>query len=362
MGDKQLGGLVNMGLTCYANAVMQAMRHCKKVPWILEEGRYTTLLKKDATGTRDKQQILTKSFANTVQLLQQCKIRQSVRPADFWRKFHTCIEEHSFGTFDKFKHKMCHDSHEFYICLLDILHDSMAQEVEMRIVREPPTTETDRHCVQALTAWKQQFSKNYSPFVDLFYGLYHYVVTCKGCGKGSHRWEPFTELKGVPPVSGSGEGKEAVSLLEMIREEFKPTMIGDYDCDTCRAEAKGRTEAVQTVSVWRFPKYLVIHLKRFGNDGRKIHTPLLTLPNQGESPVSFESLYSDETPEKGGSCAYKLVSMVDHHGHSMAGHYTAQARSTEDTTKWHIFDDDSCTPIPNPVFGSSTYMMWFERT
>ena len=64
--DKQLGGLVNMGLTCYANVVIQAMRHCRKLPWILEEGRYTTLLKKDADPVREKQQTLTKSFANTV--------------------------------------------------------------------------------------------------------------------------------------------------------------------------------------------------------------------------------------------------------------------------------------------------------
>jgi ubiquitin C-terminal hydrolase len=357
MGDKQLGGIVNMGMTCYANAVIQAMRHCRKVPWILEEGRYTTLLKKDAEGTRAKQQILTKSFANTVQLLQECKARQSVRPSDFWRKFHSCIEEHSFGAFEQFKQKMCHDSHEFYLCLLDILHESMSQEVEMRIVREAATTETDRHCIQALTAWKTQFSKTYSPFVDLFYGLYHYVVTCKGCGNGSHRWEPFTELKGVPPTGGIG----AVPLHDMIQEEFKPTKIGDYDCDTCRAASKGRTEAVQTVAVWRFPKYLVVHLKRFGHDGRKIHTPLAPLPLQGEAAVSFDSFFSEETPERSGGCSYKVVSIVDHHGHSMAGHYTVQARSTEDTTKWHLFDDESCIPIPNPVFGQNTYMMWFER-
>ena len=355
MADTQLGGIVNMGMTCYANAVIQAMRHCKKIPWIMEEGRYSTLMKKDAVELRLTQQNLTKSFANTVQLLQKCKIRQSVRPADFWRKFHTCIEAHSFGAFEKFKEKVCHDSHEFYLCLLDILHESSAQEVEMRITREEPVTEIDRHCVNALTAWKTHFSKTYSPFVDLFYGLYHYVITCRGCGGSSHRWEPFTEMKGIPSPNSS-DGNQ---LLDMIRSEFRPTPISGYDCEKCKET--GRTEAEQTVSVWRFPKYLVVHLKRFGNNGRKIHTPLAALPNQGETPISFDSFFSDETPEKSGSCSYKLVSMVDHHGDSMVGHYTAQCRSMEDGTKWHIYDDDSCSPIPNPVFGSNTYLMWFER-
>lgn len=356
MGDTQLGGIVNMGMTCYANAVIQAIRHCKKIAWILEEGRYSTLFKKDTEGLRARQESLTKSFANTVQLLQQCKIRQSVRPADFWRKLHYCIEEHSFGAFEKFKEKVCHDSHEFYLCILDILHESTSQEVEMRIVRDEPTTESDKHCIEALNSWKRHFSKTYSPFVDLFYGLYHFVITCKGCGGCSHRWEPFTEMKGVLPTEISAGG---IQLMDMIRDEFRPTTIPDYDCIKCRES--GRKEAVQTVSVWRFPKYLVVHLKRFGNDSRKIHTPLAPLPNQGESLVSFESFFSDETPEKSGSCSYKLVSIVDHHGHSMAGHYTAQCRSIGDDTKWHIFDDDSCTPIQNPTFGSNTYLMWFER-
>jgi ubiquitin C-terminal hydrolase len=355
MADTQLGGIVNMGMTCYANAVIQAIRHCRKVSWILEEGRYTTLMKKEPEDLRKLQQVVVKSFANTVQLLQQCKMRQSVRPADFWRKFHSCIEEHSFGTFEKFKDKVCHDSHEFYLCLLDILHESTAQEVEMRITRDEPKSEQDRHCVQALTAWKTHFSKTYSPFVDLFYGLYHYVITCKGCGNGSHRWEAFTEMKGIPPTSAP----EGAQLFDMIQEEFRPTTISGYDCEKCKET--GKTEAEQTVSVWRFPKYLVVHLKRFGNDGKKIHTPLAALPNQGETPVSFERFFSTETPERSGSCSYKLVSMVDHHGDSMVGHYTSQCRSTADETKWHVFDDESCAPIPNPVFGSSTYLMWFER-
>lgn len=355
MSNTQLGGIVNMGFTCYANAVIQALRHCKKIPWILEEGRYTTLFKKDAENTRLKQQNLIKSFANMVQLLQKCKKQQSVRPADFWRKFHTCIEEHSFGAFEKFKQKECHDSHEFYLCILDILHESTSQEVEMRIVRDEPITETDKHCIDALTAWKTHFSKTYSPFVDLFYGLYHYVITCKGCSGTSHRWEPFTEMKGVLPK----EGVESVQLLDMLQDEFKPTTFSDYDCEQCKKT--GRKEAIQTVSVWRFPKYLMIHLKRFENNGKKISTPLTALPNQGESPISFETFFSDETPERSGTCSYKLVSIVDHHGHSMAGHYTAQCRSMEDETKWYLYDDDSCSAIQYPSFGTNTYLMCFER-
>jgi ubiquitin C-terminal hydrolase len=354
MSDTQMGGIVNMGATCYANAIIQAFRHCRKIPWICEEGRYTTLFKKHPDETRESQQRLFKSFANMIQLLQQCKSNQNVRPADFWGKLHTCVRLHSFGTFEKFIMKMCHDSHEFYLCILDILHEATSQEVEMRITRPPPVSERDKHCVKALTAWKQQFSKTYSPFVDLFYGLYHYVVTCKGCGSESHRWEPFTELKGVPPSEG-----ESATLQSMVEAEFSPVTIADYDCDKCKPK---RQEAVQTVSVWRLPFYLVVHLKRFASDGKKIRTRLAPLPLMGEEPVSFSGFFSPFSPELTDKQSYRLISIVDHHGNSNSGHYTAQCRSTVDSTKWNVYDDDSSHPISNPMFGESSYMLWFERS
>jgi ubiquitin C-terminal hydrolase len=294
---------------------------------------------------------MLKSFANMIQLLEKCRQKQTVRPADFWDKFHACIRVHSYGTFEKFCQKMCHDSHEFYLCVLDIIHEATAQEVEMRITRPPPVTDQDKHCVKALTAWKQQFSKTYSPFVDLFYGLYHYVVTCKGCGAESHRWEPFTELKGVPT---GAEG----TLESMIQAEFSPVTIADYDCEACRPK---RQEAVQTVSVWRLPFYLIVHLKRFTADGKKIRTRLTPLPLLGEEPVSFGQFFSHISPEYIEKQSYRLISIVDHHGNSNAGHYTSQCRSTTDSSKWRLYDDDSCYEIANPQFGESSYMLWFER-
>jgi ubiquitin C-terminal hydrolase len=350
MTTNSMGGLVNMGMTCYANAVFQATRHCAKIPWIFEEGRYNTLFHKNVTPKRKSQQILTATFANVIQLLQKCKRGQVVRPADFWTKFVPCVED---TIFEQLQIRMCHDAHEFYICLLDILHEALAQETDMRILRPEPVTEVDRHCIKALETWRQQFTKQYSPLVDLFYGLQHIVVKCKGCGNCSHRWETFTSLKAVIPQVG-----EAPTLTEMLKEEYKPETISDYDCEKCRPV---RQEAEQTTYIWRMPHYLTFVVKRFTHNGGRINTPIAALPKQGEEPISFEAFFSEESPEKAGNNRYRLHSIVDHHGSAGGGHYTAQCRSLTDSSKWNLYDDNSVHDLKGPIFGSSTYMLWFER-
>ena len=348
------GGIINMGNTCYANATLQAFRNCGKIPWIFEKGRFDTLFRPVETVKegRAKQQALAKTFADVIQLLQQCKRGQSVRPADFWEKFRVAVADTGF---DHLAQKIPHDSHEFYLFLLDCLHESMAQDTTMKITRGPPVTELEKHRIAALETWKREFENKYSPLVDLFYGLQHIVVKCETCGNKSHRWEIFSALKATVP-SKPQDGKPP-SLAAMLQEEFKPETIEDYVCDAC---APKRTVATKSTAIWRLPLHTVIVLKRFTPDGRKIQTPMAAL-NPVE-PFSFEPFFSAESPERGGETRFALHSIVDHHGVSGGGHYTAQCKAGA-TDGWIMYDDESCQPLPGakPIFGSSTYMLWFQR-
>jgi len=346
MTDLQsLGGIVNMGATCYANSVIQCFRHCTKIPQLFSEERYVTLFKKKGTPLRARQQKFTSEFADIVRLLQACKKGQSVRPAGFWKEFTNSVQDSGF---EHLIVKMPHDSYEFYLCILDIVHESLSQEVNMKISRPPPTSEQEIRIYKALDVWKQEFHNKYSPLVDLYYGLMHFVIECENCKNKSHRWEPFTALKGVVPTNGGN-----VPLLDMLQEEFKPETIPGYDCEHCRP---GRQNAVRRCYIWRLPVYTVVVLKRFTPDGRKINTPMEGISGD----VSFKSLFSDESPERVSQMTYRLNSIVDHHGGAGGGHYTAQCKSLANGA-WSLYDDESCHSIPGPMYGSSTYMLWFER-
>jgi ubiquitin C-terminal hydrolase len=335
-----LGGIMNMGQTCYGNSIIQCFRHCDKIPWMFEEGRYSTLFKKNPTESQSKKQDFTSAFANMIQLLQKCRRGQSVRPADFWANFKQITANTGF---EHLSQRIAHDSHEFYLCVLDNIHESIAQDVDMKISLPPPVSEREKHRVAALESWKQEFNKKYSPLVALFYGLYHIIVECKGCHNKTHRWETFTSLKGVV-------GTEPATLLEMLQAELKPETIPEYHCEKCPT----RQDAVKSVYIWRLPLYVTVVLKRFSPDGRKLHAPVKL-----EGDVCFESMFSDETPERAGQMTYRLQSVVDHHGGASGGHYTAQCRSPQGG--WNLYDDETAHEIKEPMIGSSTYMLWFDR-
>jgi len=339
--DLGYGGIVNMGLTCYANAVLQCLRHCSKIPWIFEEGRYNTLFQGTAKPERAAKQALTKGFAEVTQMLGRCKQGQSVRPGDFWLKLQPCVRD---TCFEHFAMKAPHDSHEFFLFLLDVLHESLAQEVDMNILRKP-TSEKEKRTIQALEVWKREFSPTYSPLVDLFYGLMHVRVQCQTCSNTTHRWETFTTLKAAVPQAAS----EPPTLQSMITEELKPEMIDGYDCEKCAA----KTTAKKSLSLWRMPQVMVVVLKRFSPNGRKIHTRIAPV-----GITDFTSYFSDESPEQ--AKEYALRGVVDHHGGAGGGHYTAQCKHLA-TDAWILYDDEGVRQMPAPAFGESTYMLFFER-
>lgn len=334
-----------MGLTCYGNAVIQNLRHLSKLTWLLEEGKYNTLFKKNATPQRNTSQELTRAFAEVVQFLRKCKKGQSVRPGNLWKTIIPAVRD---TLYEQFAHKTFHDSHEFYQLILETIHQSTIQEVDMKIVRPPPVTPRDALIHAALNSWQQNFSKEYSPFVHMFYGMYHQKLVCQ-CNAVSHRWEPFNSLK--VPIPAQAEPCDIMAALkaDLLHEET----IDEYECNKC---GPPRKPAKKSVSIWKLPLVLTMSVKRFANTGHKIRTPAMAVP----AVVDFTPYFSEDSPEREATIHYTLRGIVDHHGNAMGGHYTAQCRNN-DSGAWYRYDDDAVHAQPGAQFGESTYMMFFER-
>lgn len=340
--DKGVTGLANMRNTCYMNAALQAIRHNTEISAFFLENRFQQWIQNKPDSPKVE---LVKAYGDLLRSLWSASKPAYVRPSGF---IQSMIPAAVQAGFEQFQVPLQHDSHEFLTFFLDQLHEGMAEEVSIEINRPTPITEQDKVIQQALEAWKRMFGKQYSPFTEMIYGLFRTTITCQNCSNKSNTWETFNCLKLPFPTNEPNASFEA-----MLKEEFHSETIEGYACEKCHPT---RTTATKQTRIWRLPRMIVLVLKRFTPDGKKLYTNFHLPSKDG---IQFQEFFSPESPEPSRHQAYECFATVDHHGSTGGGHYTAQAKSPL-TDKWHIFDDETTSSISEPQLGVSTYILFLK--
>ena len=344
--EKGVTGLLNMRNTCYMNAAIQALRHNTELSAFFLEKKHDAWVDKKPASPKVE---LVKGYADLLRSLWSGSKPAYVRPEGFLQCMHPAAIK---AGFDQFTVPLQHDSHEFLTFLLDQMHEGMAEEVNIEILRPPATTPKEKAIQAALESWKKAFGKSYSPLTEMIYGLMRVTLTCTKCKTSTDTWETFNCLKVPIPTTLDASGAKP-TLQTMLQEELHEESIEGYACETCSPE---RTTVVRQCKIWRLPRMICLALKRFTPDGRKIHTPIAF---DIRSPITFQSYFSSDSPEPSQHQAYECFATVDHHGIAGGGHYTAQAKSPL-TETWHMFDDETAHSIAEPHFGESTYILFLK--
>lgn len=143
--------------------------------------------------------------------------------------------------FDNDEH---HDSHEFISWLIDTVHEKYllneqkkAQKAGLKEVKADP---------------------NASSFVtDLFRGTLSNIVTCTACEKTTNRDENFFNLSiDIERNTSLSYCLQRFSVKELLNRDNK------LHCEACLT----KQVATKEMTVSRFPKLLLVHLKRFKVD------------------------------------------------------------------------------------------------
>lgn len=128
---------------------------------------------------------------------------------------------------------------------------------------------------------------------------------------------------------------------------------GDEKPTCCRCRARKR--CIKKFSIQRFPKILVLHLKRF-SESRIRTSKLSTFVNFPLRDLDLREFASENTNH----AVYNLYAVSNHSGTTMGGHYTAYCRSPV-TGEWHTFNDSSVTPMSSSqVRTSDAYLLFYE--
>ncbi|KAM6044822.1 LOW QUALITY PROTEIN: ubiquitin carboxyl-terminal hydrolase 2 [Theristicus caerulescens] len=332
-----LTGLRNLGNTCFMNSILQCLSNTKELRDYCLQNQYL----RDLNNNSRMRTALMSEFAKLIQLLWTSSPNDSVSPSEF----KTQIQRYA----PRFVGYNQQDAQEFLRFLLDGLHS----EVNRVLVRPRASTDTLDHLPddeKSRQMWRRYQEREDSRISDLFVGQLKSSLTCSECGYCSTAFDPFWDLSLPIPKKGYGE----VTLMDCLRLFTKEDVLDGDEKPTC-CRCKARTRCTKKFSIQKFPKILVLHLKRFSE--ARIRTSKLT------TFVNFQLKDLDLREFASQSCnhaVYNLYAVSNHSGTTMGGHYTAYCKSPV-SSEWHSFNDSRVTPMSSShVRSSDAYLLFYE--
>ncbi|KAL0037419.1 hypothetical protein WJX79_007016 [Trebouxia sp. C0005] len=266
-------GLRNLGNTCFVNVALQCQ--------------------------------IADSFKTLVKQVYDNSNQYAVDPAQFLRR----IAQHPMGA--EFCDGGQHDAQELFRLLLDSLHDDLnriskkpAYEEHKDIPGEAETDKADR-------LWQKYLSIDNSPITDLFGGQLQSTVHCQKCKGNFTMYEPFWDLS--LPIVKEGKGgigawlsgkKDPTSIQDCLQAFTSDELLqGDesFKCEKCDE----KTQATKRLRIYRLPKVLLLHIKRFKYSGssREKLTNNVSFPVKG---LKLSQFVSDVSSPADSNASYDL--------------------------------------------------------
>ncbi|XP_056119270.1 ubiquitin carboxyl-terminal hydrolase 2a isoform X1 [Rhinichthys klamathensis goyatoka] len=333
-----LVGLRNLGNTCFMNSILQCLSNTQSLrDYCLHNSHRRDLNNNSRTNTA-----LMEEFAKLIQTMWTSSSSEAVSPSEF----KTQIQRFA----PRFVGYNQQDAQEFLRFLLDGLHN----EVNRVTVRPRGNIEDFDHLSdeeKGKKMWAKYLEREDSKIVDLFVGQLKSSLTCSECGYCSTVFDPFWDLS--LPISKKGYGE--VSLMDCMRLFTKEDVLDGDEKPTCY-RCKARRRCTKKFTVQKFPKILVLHLKRF-SEARIRTSKLSTFVNFPMKDLDLREFAS----ERSSSAVYNLYAVSNHSGTTMGGHYTAYCCNPENG-EWYTYNDSRVTPMStSQVRSSDAYVLFYER-
>ena len=334
-----LCGLVNLGNKCFMNSIVQCLSHTLKLTDYFLSNQH----KKDDPDhlcQRREDYHMVISYVNL--LANIWETNQLIKPKSFVDNLSKFVKK--YFTLQQ------QDSHECLLYILELLHKGLSYEIEVDIKGEVKN-DTDLLMKRSLEAWKTFYEKRYSFLIELFNGLIYNKVTCTNneCDFREDVFEPYNTLSVVIPP---GDNVTSISLQDCLVNFFtKNEQVDSWKCERCNSSGCNKSQ-----SFWSIPNYLIVHLKRFNNDGNKVSTHV-DFPIEDLNLTQF---MSDDKRDPN-NFIYSLYAVNYHSGDTKSGHYWSSCRNLDGN--WYLFNDGHVSKFHNlnEIVTPDAYILFYYR-
>lgn len=334
-----LNGLRNIGNTCFMNSVIQCLSNTRPLLEYLLNEQYLADIN---TTTSSMKGALIKAFSQVIHELWEVGGDLVVNT--------TALKSQIQRFAPRFMGYSQQDAQEFLRYLLEGLHEDVNRVTvkPQPILTDIPEMYTDSQ--KAVESWKRYLRSEDSMIVDVFVGQLRSSLHCTSCDHVSVTLDPFWDLS-LPIPARSGTVKLSQCLEHFTREEVldgdeKPT------CSKCQM----RRKCTKSFSIQKFPKILVIHLKRF-SPMERFRSKLNVMVDFPLTGLDLSAFAAPRVP----GCTYNLYGVANHSGTTHSGHYTAYCKHPY-SAEWHEYNDSRVSAVPaRSVVSNEAYVLFYEQ-
>ncbi|XP_058800435.1 ubiquitin carboxyl-terminal hydrolase 2-like isoform X2 [Phymastichus coffea] len=334
-----LNGLQNIGNTCFMNSVIQCLSNTRPLLEYLLDNQYLSDIN---TTTSSMKGALIKAFSEVIEELWKKENKHVVNTLTLKSQIQRFAP--------RFIGYRQQDAQEFLRYLLEGLHEDVNRVTikPQPILNDIPDNYSDN--MKVVESWKRYLYSENSTIVDLFVGQLRSSLRCIVCDHVSVTLDPFWDLSLPIPTRS-----DSIKLSQCFEHFTKEEVLDGDEKPTC-SKCQMRRKSTKRFSIQKFPKILVIHLKRFSPMERfrgKLNI-LVHFPLMGLELSAFAALRVQD-------CTYNLYGVANHSGTTYSGHYTAYCKHPY-SGEWHEYNDSRVSPVSaHSVVSSEAYVLFYEQ-
>ena len=347
MDDKKHIGVSkfkNMGATCYMNSILHILQ---EIPEFQEFIINNNLEGYNKPIYESLHKLFKLSSQNNDKIITPTSFKKIIgEKSDIWSGYEQ------------------QDSQEFFSFLISSLEEEIGNKNEFipngNITYKNNNINYILHNLIAQRTAQSYLMKEYSDINKIFNGMIKNKKICSICKNKQYVYEPFITLPLSIPLKLKKNEYELNDCLDNFIEIERLTDDNKLTCDLCGIKNKFYTET----KLWKTPRVLVIHLKRFINNSYGMISEKINNNVSYPIELNMENYFDKYSPHKNKS-KYILKGVNIHlsSGKNINfGHYISFVNNKLNNS-WYIYNDEN--PIREisvqDLNHNNAYMLFYVR-